>query len=294
MPTPPSTNSPAPLLTDWHLHLAPGGIPMLRLSQGDLIAEVALVGAHLISFENTAVQRSMFWLADAPFVAGQAIRGGVPLVFPWFGGHAGRPDLPNHGFARNVLWSFAGEFRDGGGFGVAMELTDNPVTRAVWPHAFRARCEIVISGAGVAQRLSVRNDGKAAFAFEGGFHPYFAVGDVRNVAVEGLDAVPYIDKNSGSTDRMIQAGPLRFTGPVDSVYLDTKSPCRILEPGRPTLRVEKSGSRETVVWNPGSKTPATVAPSPFVCVEPMNCFDHAVELAPGEEHILTARYVWET
>jgi glucose-6-phosphate 1-epimerase len=294
MPVPTSTKLTSPEFTDWRHEIAPGGLPVLRLAEGDLHAEIALMGAHLISFRNTAVERSMFWAAGAAAVAGHAFRGGVPLVFPWFGGHADRADFPNHGFARNLLWSVAEEFRDGNGYGIALELTDSPITRVMWPHAFRARLETVVSGAGVAQRLLVRNDDKSTMRFECGLHPYFAVGDVRNVSVEGLDGESFIDKTSGTLDRQVQHGALRFTRPVDSVYLGATAPCRILEPGKPTLRIEKSGSRTTVVWNPGSKTPDTVPPSPFVCVEPMNCFEHAIELPPGAEHILTARYVWES
>jgi len=289
----PSPNVPTADLEHWRLAIAPGGVPVLALEQGNVRAELTPLGAQLLTFENVALGRSMFWMDGAPIVPGRGIRGGVPLVLPWFGVHKGRSDFAKHGFARNMLWAIAGEFREADGYGIALELADSDFTRVLWPHAFRARLETVVFGDAVVQRLAIRNVDRSALSYECGFHPYFAVGDVRAIAVDGLDGAPYVDKAGGGSAHRVQQGPVRFAGEVDSVFVGTTSTLRIREAGRPTIRVEKTNSRETVVWNPGSKTANPADAPPFVCVEPMNCYDHPVALAPGEEHVTAVRYAWE-
>lgn len=278
-------------LNDWQIAVDAGGVPVLAYRSDALRAEISLNGAHMTVFENTRRGRSMFWMDDASSPAGHGIRGGVPIVFPWFGPHGVRRDLPRHGFAHNLLWSVAGEFRSGAAVaGVVLELDDSPVTRAMWPHAFRARLAVAIEEAAVAMRFSVKNTGSAPMTYDDGFHPYFAVGRASDVQVDGTEGVEFLDKVEKFA-RKRQAGPIRFGGEVDRVFLDTAGACTIREGGRAVLVVEKAGSRETVVWNPGPENGAEAAP-PFVCVEPANCFEHPVTLAPGEEHATSVRFAF--
>jgi len=279
---------------DWRVEPGAGGLLRLVFDRDGLFAEVYLNGAHVTAFMNRKQGLSMFWMDGATPLAGRAIRGGVPLVFPWFGPHRDRADVPRHGFARNLTWSIAGECRPEGAIaGVALEVVDNELTRVVWPHAFWARLEVGVEELALAMRMIVKNTDKTPFSFENALHSYFAVGDVRAICVEGLDGAGYIDKTDGAKRKTL-AGGVRFTGERDNVFVDTTAVCRIREAGRATIRIEKSGSRETVVWNPGAKKgdPSAAAP-PFVCVEPANCVDHPVTLAPGEEHALAARFAFE-
>lgn len=283
-----------PTLADWRLDTGREGMPRLVLDRGDVFAEVYLNGAHLTAFENRKRGFSMFWMDKAPLAPGRAIRGGVPLVFPWFGPHHEHDHYPRHGFARNLTWSVAGEFRtEQGGVGIALDAVDMDLTRAIWPHAFHARVEVIVEPMAITQRLTIRNTDKAPFTYENALHSYFAVGDVRNIAVEGLDGAEYVDKVDGKK-RKRQEGPLRFTGEKDSVFVGVGGACVIREAGRPAIRIEKSGSHETVAWNPWAKKGDPAAtPPPFVCVEPANCMDHTVTLAPGQSHTLEARFQFD-
>lgn len=284
----------SPTLSEWRLDAGRDGLPRLVLDRGDVFAEVYLNGAHLTTFENRARGFSMFWMDKAPLTTGRAIRGGVPLVFPWFGPHREHDEYPRHGFARNLTWSIAGEFRTAqGGIGVALDAVDMDLTRVIWPHAFHARVEVIAEAMAVTQRLTIRNTDKVPFTYENALHSYFAVGDVRNIAVEGLAGGEYIDKVDGKKRKGLK-GSLRFAGETDSVFVGATGTCVIRESGRPTIRIEKSGSLETVAWNPWAKKgdPAAMPP-PFVCIEPANCMDHSVTLAPGEAHTLEARIQFE-
>lgn len=280
-------------LSLWRIEAGSGGLPRLVFERDKIFAEIYLNGAHLTAFENRARKLSMFWMDAAAPVAGRAIKGGVPLVFPWFGPLRDRADFPRHGFARNISWSAAGEFRSGEAFGIALEAVDSDLTRVVWPHAFMARFEAAVEDLAISISFSIRNTDKAPFKFENALHSYFSIGDVRAISIEGLDGAEYIDKMDGAS-RKRQSGAVRLPKETDSVFVGTTSACRILEAGRAAIRIEKSGSNETVVWNPGPKKndPAAIAP-PFVCVEPANCMDHGVTLAPGESHTLRAKFAFE-
>ena len=75
------------------------GLKALRLRASGSEALVYLHGAHLASF-RTSEHGELLWLSEkARYAPGKAIRGGVPICFPWFGAHA-RAELPAHGFAR--------------------------------------------------------------------------------------------------------------------------------------------------------------------------------------------------
>jgi len=286
-------NTKNSVLVKWQMEPGSGGLPRIVYDQEGIFAEIYLNGAHLTRFENKARGLSMFWMDPAPMVAGRAIKGGVPLVFPWFGPLKDKPDFPRHGFARNITWSVAEEYSRGNESGIALEAKDSDLTRVVWPHSFRARLEIGVSETGVTMRFMIENTDKTQFTFENALHAYFAVGRVADISVRGLDATEYIDKMDGFAQKRL-SGDVRFPGPTDSVFLDTATPCLIREPGRATIRIVKSGSRETVVWNPGAKKsdPGDVAP-PFVCVEPANCMAHPVTLMPGEKHSMEASFSWE-
>lgn len=290
--TPPA--SLASRLTDWRLENGRDGMPRLVLDRADVFAEIYLNGAHLTTFENRAHGFSMFWMDPSPLTAGRAIRGGVPLVFPWFGPHREHDDYPRHGFARNLTWSVAGEFRTAqGGAGVALDAADTDLTRGVWPHAFHARAEVIAEAMAITQRLTIRNTDKTPFTYENALHSYFAVGDVRNIAVEGLAGGDYIDKVDGKKRKRLE-GTLRFAGETDSVFVGATGACVIREAGRPAIRIEKSGSLETVAWNPWAKKGDPAAtPPPFVCIEPATCMEHSVTLAPGEAHTLEARFQFD-
>jgi len=281
-------------LKDWRLDAGVGGLPRLTLECGEVFAELYLNGAHLTAFENRARGLSMFFVEPGALLPGRAIKGGVPLVFPWFGPHTAEKGFPRHGFARNLSWAVAGETRSGEARGIALELVDNDCTKVLWPFAFQARLEVRVESLAVEMRLITINTGKAPFTCENALHAYFAVGDVRAIAVEGVAGGEYINR-AGQAERLRQEGAVRFEGQlVDRVFVNAAQDCVIREAGRPAIRIAKSGSRETVVWNPGApKDKPGAAPPPFVCVEPANCIAHAVARAPGEEHILSARFSFE-
>jgi len=273
-----------------------GGLERVRVTGARADAEVYLQGAHVTRWQpRSAAAPVLFLSARAAYAPGKAIRGGVPLIFPWFGPHATDRTKPMHGFARARSWRLVrAEPAPDGTVGLELELDDDEATRAVWSHAFRARYRVTIGDA-LGLTLEIVNASRAPFTFEAALHTYLTVGDVRAVAITGLDDTAYIDKVDAMTRKRHGAEPLRLTGETDRVFLGTRTRCVVHDRalGR-RLAVDKTGSASTVVWNPWSAKAAEIAdlePEDWrrmVCVETANAADDAVTLAPGARHVMTA------
>lgn len=276
-------------------HAGPGGLAMAVINNAWASGTMTLAGGHVMTFTPHG-GRPLLWVApNASYHLGQAMRGGIPVCWPWFGAHPTDPrGKPGHGLVRTMLWSLAGtRALPNGATELRMTASDSGETRETWPHPFSL--ELIVSfgsAAGDGSRLRVewiaRNPGSQPYCYTGALHPYFAVSDARTVTVRGLRGGNYRDKNDDFRLYRLE-DDLRITGPVDAVFLDTTSEVTIEDPGwKRDLHIRKGGSRTTVVWNPHDKD----ALSPdigsgehrhFLCVEAANAFDDEVTVAPGGE-----------
>lgn len=212
-----------------------GGLPKVVAthSSGSLV-ELYLFGATLTSFKAPSGQELLFTSSKAVFDGKKAIRGGVPLVFPQFGANG---PLPQHGFARNQVWSLkhAGEGL------VELELSDNEATRALWPHAFHLLYRVQFDEKRLVTSLHITNPkhhvgseaGAATepsssststpFSFDALLHTYFSIGEgnIEGIAVHGLGGgKDYISKPEGGAKKKQEEEPLAIKGgiEVDRVY----------------------------------------------------------------------------
>lgn len=255
-------------------------------------------GAHVVSWMPAGdgeVGEVLFLSRKAEFDTTTAIRGGIPVCFPWFGPGRTPGMSPAHGFARTATWHLA-SVDDGAERATAtFRLTEADATSEWFPGAFTAELRVSF-GAELEVALTVANTGTAAFSYEDALHAYFAVGDVERVRIEGLEGARFIDKTLGpDAPARSQAGDIAITGETDRVYRSTGQ-IRIVDPVlERMLVIDKEGSASTVVWNPWVEK-ARALPDladdewrEFVCVEVANTLDDAVELAPGERHITGIR-----
>ena len=233
--------------------------------------------------------------AASHFARAKPIRGGVPVIFPWFGGRAGHPEAPAHGFARTLPWQIeALSSSDGRTVSVVLRLEGNDTTRALWPHDFVLRHRVSI-GAQLEMMLEVQNISSAPFQFEEALHTYLAVSDVRTIAVTGLADTTYLDKVDSAQRKQQDSAPVRIIGETDRVYLNTRAACQFDDPGlQRRIVVTKTGSDTTVLWNPWIAKAKAMADfgndewSEMVCIETANAADNAITLAPGATHRMTA------
>jgi glucose-6-phosphate 1-epimerase len=272
-----------------------GGLACLSVASARGSAEVFLQGAHVAAWHPAGAERPVLWTSrNSAFEPGRAIRGGVPICFPWFGPCGGDASAPMHGFARTAHWTLVDACEDADGtVALAFELAGQHVLPA-WPHAFAVTSRVTL-GAALTMELVVRNTGVEPFTFEEALHSYFGVGDVRDVTIAGLEGADYLDKVAGFERRRQAAEPVRFSGETDRIYLDTQTTCVVRDPqGLREIVVGKTGSDATVVWNPWIDK-ARAMPDfgdeewpGMVCVETCNVNVHKRTLAPGESHAMTA------
>jgi len=272
-------------------------LPAIEIDGPQARVAATLHGAHLLDWTPQGARPVLYLSPRSAFTPAKAIRGGVPLCFPWFGPKADDPKAPQHGFARTRSWKLErAEVAPDGAARIEFSLHADAMTRTAWPHAFAARLSIR-AGAELELALSVLNTGASPLTFSAALHTYLAVSDVRHIAIRGLEHTDYLDKVGGGTGRRREGGaPVSFTGEVDRVYLDTTATCVVDDPGwGRRIHVAKTGSRSTVLWNPWEHKAAAMADlgadawPGFVCVETCNAADDAVTLAAGAAHTLAAR-----
>ena len=210
-------------------------------------AHVYLHGAHLTEWRDGDGDEVLYLSGASRFDQDSAIRGGVPVIFPQF---ADQGPLPKHGFARTAGWTLAGHGATAGAARVVLRLSDTDARRALWPHAFTAHLTVTLSGS-LTVELSVENTGTEPFDFTCALHTYFRVEDVRRASVAGLQGARYRDKVAGG-EKVEAAERVEIAGEVDRVYMGAPDELRIDDPaGGRTIRLEKDGFADAVVWNPG-------------------------------------------
>jgi glucose-6-phosphate 1-epimerase len=271
-----------------------GGLPKLSISAVGFAAEIYLHGAQVTSWRPADAEEVIFVSERSHWEDGKAIRGGVPVCFPWFRGKADDPKAPAHGFVRTRQWDLeAVETPDDSSVTVVFATSSDLNTRRWWPYDFRLRHRIT-AGKNLRMELIATNTGRAPFRFEEALHTYFRVGDVERAEVRGLGGVAYLDNTDGNREKM-QEGGLKLAGPTDNAYAHAAKTVDIVDPvlGR-ALRTEKENSATTVVWNPWQQGAAKLADldddewRSMLCVEAANILAAAVALGPGEEHTLRA------
>ncbi|TKU10585.1 D-hexose-6-phosphate mutarotase [Citrobacter sp. wls829] len=230
-------------------------------------ASFALQGAHLLSWKPTG-EDEVLWLSNnTPFKTGVALRGGVPICWPWFG-PAAQPGLPSHGFARNLPWTLKAHNEDDSGVVLTFELQSSAETRQLWPHEFTllarfkvgATCEIELEAHGEFETTSA-------------LHTYFNVGDIAAVKVSGLGDC-LIDKVNDAKEDVLADGIQTFPDRTDRVYLNPEA-CSVIHDDslNRNIDVVHHHHLNVVGWNPGPALSVSMGDMPddgyktFVCVE---------------------------
>ena len=273
----PSRPTPAITLNDFH------GQPALQLTAGDgASACVLLHGAHLVSWVPAGGVEQLYLSPQAVFDGRQAVRGGVPVVFPQFNQ---RGPLPRHGFARTLPWR-ALSLEQGADDALAvLRLVDDETTRAIWPQAFVAELSVRITGARLDIELAVEHrepdeagPAPAAMAFTAALHTYLRVADAASSRLDGLQRLRYEDSVRG-TQQVDMAPHVTPAGELDRIYFDAARPLR-LHDGERRIEIASQGFADVVVWNPGPQACARIADMPAEGWREMLCVEAAAVGAP--------------
>jgi D-hexose-6-phosphate mutarotase len=269
-----------------------GELPMLEVNTAWSTAGIYLQGAHVTHFKKKNEPPLLFLSQCSRFAENEPIRGGIPVIFPWFGPREG---LPQHGFARLKLWELK-EFAPApdGSVSVRFRLPDCPEASAFPP--FTADYIVTVNQSLTLQLLITNQSPNEVFTFENCLHTYFEVGDIHAVSITGLKGLSYLDKVANFAQQTETNDALRFASEVDRIYLNTTGPVDIADPrlGR-RIHVEKQGSASTVVWNPWTAKAQQMPDfgneeyERMVCVESGNVASNQIKLPPGQTSTLTVK-----
>lgn len=266
--------------------------PVIYIVNGFSDACIALHGAHVMSFTPKS-HEPLLWLSDAAiYREGKAIRGGIPICWPWFGDH---PDncLPAHGFARNQFWQLVSIVENiEKETVVTLTLSDSEMSRAIWPHKFTLEVTIAV-GKSLSVSLKTVNKDEKPFSITSALHSYLNVGDIQKTEVFGLANVFYRDKLSNDQVFM-QTGSLHFDRELDRIYGHSgDDEIRVSDSTNTReIVVGKSGSQSTVIWNPWIDKSSKMTDFEeggyrhMLCVEAANTCDCNIVVEPGESHTL--------
>ena len=281
------------------------GLIRANVTTSACTAELYLQGAHLTQWQPTGQQPVLFLSERSDFTPGKAIRGGVPLIFPWFGPRTATPesprtDGPSHGFARTADWTLAFGALAGDDLHLTLTLSPNDATRALGFDHFQLAFQLTL-GTELRLQLVVANQSTDPLHFEEAFHSYFSVGDAQQISLIGLSDTDYIDKTDDLKHKHQRDTLLKLTGETDRPYLNTVTTINLDDPIlNRRITVCKANSKSTVIWNPWSELTAKLpdmAPNGWLtmtCIETANVGPNAITLAPGQQHTMEAHIFVQT
>jgi D-hexose-6-phosphate mutarotase len=258
---------------------------MLEITTAWSTAEIYLHGAHVTNFKKHDEPPLLFLSQCSRFEASQPIRGGIPVIFPWFGPREG---MSMHGYARIKLWELkeVSPAADGS-MSVRFHLPDSPESGAYPPFSVDY---IITVNEGLTLELQVTNKSTdAKLEFEECLHTYFAVEDIAGTSIVGLTGVSYLDKVDNFARKTETHDAIRVSSEVDRVYLDATGTVEIRDAHmQRVIRIEKEHSASTVVWNPWIDKAQQMVDfgneefHKMVCVESGNVNVNKLTLAPGK------------
>lgn len=272
-----------------------GGLPMVRVTSLHASGEMYLHGGHITSWKPGGATNDVLFVSDkARYEDGKAIRGGIPVCFPWFGPLDGRPDAPAHGCVRTKTWDLDSIAELNGNVVVTMSTRSGLDTLRFWPSDFLLVHRVTF-GAALSMELCVTNTGASPLRFEEALHTYYRVTHLDAVRLEGLSGRHYLDSLDANHEKL-QTGDVRFAAETDRIYLDTSAPVTLIDGAARRIGIAADHAGTTVVWNPWIRRAQAFADlgddewRDFVCIETCNVTPRAtISLGPGEQHVMRAR-----
>ena len=270
-----------------------GGLPRVQISCAFGCGEVYLHGAQVTSWKPASHDEVLFVSTKSHWQEGQAIRGGIPICFPWFRAKADDAHAPAHGVVRTRSWELESVVESENGVAVSMITHSDEPSRRWWPGEFRLLHRVTF-GSNLNLELVCTNTGTIPFRFEEALHTYNRISDIEQVRLQGLDTVHLLD-NTDSNREKTQHGDIAIAAQTDSAYMNTGNAVDLLDPAMQRhIRLTKDNSLTTVVWNPWREGAAGLKDlgdgewKQFLCAEASNILGDSVNLDPGQEHKMTA------
>jgi len=273
------------------------GFVIISITNAYATAQVSSYAGQVLSFKPNNQAEDLLFLSDQiVYQHGKALRGGIPICWPWFGDDTSGFDRPAHGFVRNQQWTvLASEQCVDGRTAITLGLRYSDESLAVWPYKFDLQLHVIV-GESLEISLTTHNLDNKDITITQALHTYFTISDVDHTAIQGLDEYAYLDKLDNFNSK-VQSGDIVVDKEVDRVYQYSPEQVLLIDKGlNRTIKISSSGSAATIVWNPWSTSVTKIsdlAPlsyKQFVCVETANAARDVCTVAEGKSHTITAKY----
>ncbi len=266
-----------------------GELPKIEAVSDWGTAEIYFQGAHVTDFHKRGEAPLLFISQCSQFAGGHPIRGGIPVILPWFGAREG---VPTHGFARATEWDLHEAISlPEGGVSLRFGFPETALSATYPP--FSANYVVTVANVLNLELIITNLSREQPLTFENCLHTYFNVGAISDVSIVGLNGVTYLDKTDNFTAKEEKAEAIKIAAEVDRIYLDTTGTIEVLDAklGR-KIRIEKSGSASTVLWNPWVNKSQQMPDfgndeyQRMVCVESGNVDKNKITLPPGKSNVM--------
>ncbi len=261
----------------------------LRFEQATL--ELYLHGAHVTSY-RPHINHEVLWMSDtAVYQTGKAMRGGIPLCWPWFGAHAHNPERAQHGYARTSHFSVLSTSADAQATSITLTLDPAAAPYAEWQNSACLEVEIRLSDS-LWMEMRTTNKSNSTLTVSNALHSYYRISSRDRISIPDVTGLTYLDKPQ-HYKQLQQTSAIEINGEVDRVYLEPPSKIELLDSGRQlSTSISSWGNHNLVIWNPGEKNAKAMSDfddqgfEQMLCIEPANALDQSINIKPAECHRL--------
>jgi len=280
-----------------HFELNEEGIIIAKIANSHGTMSLSTYGAHVLSYLPEGESEDVFFLSEqAHYGQGKAIRGGIPVCWPWFAEDVLEQGKKPHGFARNQQWHVIGaQAKQDGSTEISLALGHTEANLAVWPYEFELVLQVVV-GEALQITLTTKNLSQKPFTITQALHTYLNVSDIHDIEINGFDGLRYLDKLTEFSEKS-QQGTVTVSGEIDRVYLKPPATVTLSDVAfNRDIVMTSTGNKTVVVWNPGPETVRSlsdIAPEAykdFICIETANAVIDQVTVEAGQQHSLTAAF----
>ncbi|KKO46654.1 hypothetical protein WG68_05050 [Arsukibacterium ikkense] len=252
-------------------------LPCLKLQFAEASAVVSLYGGQVLSYQPVPGQELLWVSSKAQWHNATAIRGGVPVCWPWFGPanstiNPEQRSLPNHGLVRNRLWQLQHSSATSEATSVTLFITIDDIPATLWPSATAEQqaVSLTLTLTLSASGIDIQLDCDTPLYQQAALHSYLRVGSITDSAVSGLSP-HYFDKVS-NTEQSTASGDTRFAAETDRIYFHTGGQLQLTDNKR-QITIGQQGQDASIIWNPWQQKSRDLPDmadhgfTEFVCVE---------------------------
>ncbi|MCL1123250.1 D-hexose-6-phosphate mutarotase [Shewanella surugensis] len=270
------------------------GLEYVDINTHHCQARIFKQGAQIDFFQPQG-QKPLLWSSsNNDYQVGTAIRGGIPICWPWFGLHE-NASWPQHGFARIQMWQLSEVNINDTEVDLLFTLTIDKNSQTYWPYHTQLSARFRLSDRLTVSLINTNLDSQTITLTQA-LHSYFPIGDIHQLQASGFSQSHYIEFDKGPFEQTQDR--VQFTQETDRIY-HPLGPQQLLHTPDGIIQITRENSQSAILWNPWHAKSKRLSRfnnddyRSMVCLEAANVLDDKVTLAPNETHTLSTTIQWK-